>query len=113
MALVTSKTKAEHDEAFMNKRAGKNVEQDEVVGTMSKTHSSKKEIDIGEGRYVHRHGHDTNGNHSVWVAQGSGRARKIQTVQNLPTVHKTAPELTEAGIREIHAYADKYHKNED
>ena len=111
MALVTSKTKAQHDEEFMRKQSGR--AEDKVVGVMPKTHSSKKEIDIGEGRYIHRHGHDVNGNHSVWVAQGSGRARKIQTVQNLPTVHKTAPELTESGIREIHEYADKYHKDED
>jgi hypothetical protein len=113
MATVTSKNKAEHDEAFMAKRSGMGMKEDEVVGTMSKTHSPKKEIDIGQGRYVHRHGFDANGNHAVYVAQGSGKAKKIQTVQNLPTVHRTRPDLTEAGIREIHAYADKYHKDEE
>ena len=109
MAIET--VTSENREDFMAKKLG--LKKDKSVGMMNKTTNPKKHIDIGEGRYVHRHGHDENGNHSVWVAQGSGRARKIQTGQNLPTVHKTAPELTEAGVREIHEYANKYHKKED
>ena len=104
--VVTSENRAD----YMAKKLG--MDEDKVIGKMPKTHKPGKEMDIGEGRYLHKHGHDANGNHSVWISQGSGRAKKIQS-HNLPTVHKTIPQLTEAGIREIHEYANKYHKKED
>ena len=112
MPLVTSENREEFIKSEMTKRAGQKPNQDKVIGTMLKARKNGKELDIGEGRYVHRHGMDENGNHSIWYSQGSGRARKIQS-NNLPTVHKTKPELTEAGIREIHEYADKYHKDQN
>ena len=108
MALVTSKTKAEHDRKHMEKQSGKS--EDKVIHTMPK--SSKDPHDIGNGLYLHRHGFDTNGNHSVWVSKGSERAKKIQTNQNLPTVHSTRPELTEKGAQEIHEHANKYWSEE-
>jgi len=50
---------------------------------------------IGDSEYyLHRHGSDANGNHSIWVSKsgiqsltGKHRARKIQTNQNLPKTH--------------------------
>jgi len=112
--IVTSENRAD----YMAKKLGlekdkkESYKEDKVHGEMPKTHKKGKEMDIGEGRYLHRHGHDANGNSSVWVSQGSGRARKIQ-MHNLPTVHKTMPQLTQAGIREIHDYANKYHDKEE
>jgi len=103
--IVTSGNRQEYME---NKLSGEPKEEDKIVATMPTV--SKKSIDIGEGRYVHKHGRDTNGNHSVWVSQGAGTPQKIQSVQNLPTVHSTRPELTQAGVDEIHNYADKFFK---
>ena len=108
MPTVIGKTKAEFDRAEMAKRSGQ--KEDKTVHTMQKSY--KEPYDIGEGLYLHRHGFDTNGNHSVWVSQGSERTKKIQTNQNLPTVHSTRPELTEKGMQEIHEYAKKYWKDD-
>ena len=105
--IVTSGNRQEYME---NKLSGEPKEEDKIVATMPTV--SKKSIDIGEGRYVHKHGRDTNGNHSVWVSQGAGKPQKIQSVQNLPTVHSTRPELTQAGVDEIHNYADKFFSKE-
>ena len=110
--IVTSENREEFIQKKLDEKAGKKPMEDKVIGTMLKNKKAGKEIDIGQGRYVHRHGMDENGNHSIWYSQGSGRARKIQTL-NLPSVHRNKPDLTEAGIREIHEYADKYHKNDD
>lgn len=59
--------------------------EDSHIGSVGKT--AGKPLDIGGGLYVHRHGNDANGNHSVWVSKGSGAARKIQTNGNLPSIH--------------------------
>ena len=42
--------------------------------------AKKKYVDIGDGLYVIKVGKDSNGNSSVWIAKGSGRAKKIQMV---------------------------------
>lgn len=110
MPTVTGENRQEFIDKELAKKEGKNYRgDDEVLGKMPKSHQKGKEMDIGGGRYLHRHGYDANGNQSVWIAQGSGRARKIQ-MHNTPTIQKTMPELTQAGADEIHDYADKYFK---
>lgn len=76
-----------------------------------------KALDIGDGYYVHSHGNDANGNHSVWVSKGANRARKIQTNGNLPSVHsevgrgdKGKLTITKKGAEEIKDYHRKYHE---
>lgn len=48
---------------------------------------SKEPEHIGNGYHFHRNGMDDNGNHSIWVSKGSGRAKKIQTNGVLPKFH--------------------------
>ena len=43
-----------------------------------------KYVDIGDGFYVNKVGLDPNGNSSVWVSKGSGRAKKIQMTNAIP-----------------------------
>lgn len=49
---------------------------------------------------VKKMGMDSNGNHSVWVSFRDGRAKKIQTLQNLPLTHRDR-ELSPRVIDEI------------
>lgn len=106
MPTVTGETRQEFIDKELAKRSGKS--EDKVIHTMPT--KAKDSVDIGDSLYVHRHGMDSNGNHSVWVSKGSGNPKKIQTNQNLPTVHQTRPELTQAGVDEIKDYASKYFK---
>ena len=81
-----------------------------VLGQAPKS-ASGKAVDIGGGFAVHRHGMDTNGNHSVWVSQGGSKAKKIQTNGNTPTVHREARSdgtITQAGADEIKSHFTKY-----
>lgn len=83
-----------------------------VLGQAPKS-ASGKAVDIGGGFAVHRHGLDTNGNHSVWVSQGGSKAKKIQTNGNIPTVHREARSdgtITQAGADEIKDHFNKYCK---
>lgn len=78
--------------------------------------TSGKGVDIGDGFTVHRHGLDANGNHSVWVSQGGGRAKKIQTNGNVPTVHREARSdgtISQAGAKEIKDYYNSYIKKSE
>ena len=90
-------------------------EKSDVIGEVGK--SSGKSLDIGDGYYVHSHGNDANGNHSVWVSKGANRARKIQTNGNLPSVHSEVGKgdkgkliITKKGAEEIKDYHRKYHE---
>lgn len=91
-------------------------EKSDVIGEVGK--SGGKPLDIGDGYHVHAHGFDANGNHSVWVSKGSGRARKIQSGQNLPSVHsqrgagekKGHLPITKKIAEEIKDYHRKYHE---
>ena len=92
-----------------------------IIGNKILVQAKKKYVDIGEGFYVSKVGKDANGNSSVWVSKGSGRAKKIQINgvvsdksnvmseklkyfdnQNDPKVKKT--------IKEIKDYYKKYLK---
>ena len=91
-------------------------EKSDVIGEVGK--GGGKPLDIGDGYHVHAHGFDDNGNHSVWVSKGSGRARKIQSGQNLPSVHsqrgagekKGHLPITKKIAEEIKDYHRKYHE---
>lgn len=68
-------------------------------------------LDIGDGFRVTRHGMDTNGNYSVWVSYRQGRAQKIQTNGNLPSVHHLSGGrgvITAKGAAEIKEYWRAY-----
>ena len=52
---------------------------------------------------VKKMGMDANGNHSVWVSFRDGRAKKIQTLQNLPLTHRDRA-LTPRVVDEITDY---------
>lgn len=61
------------------------------------------EFDIGNGYRITKMGLDTNGNYSVWVSYQGERAKKIQTLQNLPVMHRDRV-LNSATIAEIYDY---------
>jgi len=48
-----------------------------------------KPVQIGYGYEVAKMGMDTNGNFSVWVRSLNNRAKKIQTLGNLPKLHRS------------------------
>lgn len=97
-------------------KSAEKSEKSDVIGEVGK--SGGKPLDIGDGYHVHAHGFDNNGNHSVWVSKGSGRARKIQSGQNLPSVHsqrgagekKGHLPITKKIAEEIKDYHRKYHE---
>lgn len=78
-----------------------------------------KYVDIGDGYYVNKVGLDPNGNSSVWVSKGSGRAKKIQMGGTIPHKRdimedklkffqdKNDPDTKEA-ISKIKEYYKKY-----
>lgn len=83
-----------------------------VLGQAPKS-ASGKAVDIGGGFAVHRHGLDTNGNHSVWVSQGGSKPKKIQTNGNTPTLHheiRSEGNITQAGANEIKEHFNKFCK---
>lgn len=74
--------------------------------------AKKYPVDIGRGYEVTRMGFDVNGNHSVWVSLLGKRAKKIQTLGNLPRLHRER-EVTPEVAKEILGYlmVDGYGKN--
>ena len=73
--------------------------------------SRGKALDIGDGFRVTRQGMDENGNYSVWVSYRQGRAKKIQTNGNLPSVHNPREGrgvITVKGAAEIKDYYRAY-----
>jgi len=94
---------------IMSRITAKGTSEGAEKGWQARKTGSGADFHIGNNVWVHRHGMDENGNHSVWVSKGPNeRARKIQTNSNVPSMHGTGGHISHEAAKEIIAHVEKH-----